>query len=367
METYDVIVVGGGQAGLALGRELLGRGLSFLIVDAGDGPGSSWRGRWDSLRLFTPARLNSLPGLPFPGDPDRLSGKDAVADYLADYAVRFHLPVRWRTRVRRLTGDPGRYVLHTSGGTVTAPQVVIATGPFQRPWLPPAAGRLGDAVYQIHASAYRNPEQLPYGPALVVGGGNSGLQIADELSRTRLTTLAVGSRHPYLPERIAGRSVFRWLDRLGLMAIGRSSRLGVYLRRQEEVIVGLTPKKLRRRRGIPLTGRVVACTNEALITGDGTVLRPRSVVWATGYVPDFSWVELPVVAEDGWIRQDRGRTELAGLYTLGLPWQRSSSSALLAGVGRDAALLAHHVAAHAECSGQESSQSILDSSRNIAR
>ncbi|MGH3321058.1 MAG: flavin-containing monooxygenase [Streptosporangiaceae bacterium] len=346
--TYDVVVVGGGQAGLGFGHELAARGVSFLIVDAGKGPGASWRTRWDSLRLFTPAGLSALPGLPFPGPPEHLPTKDEVADYLAAYHSNFDLPVRWRTPVHRLAAGGEGYVLQTPCETLTARAVVVATGPFQRPRLPRAARSLDDEVCQVHSSAYRRPDQLPDGPALVVGGGNSGLQIADELARTRPVTLALGSRHPFLPERVAGHSVFSWLDRLGLTRISRGSLLGRYLRRHEEVIVGDSPRLLARRRGVRLVGHVVATRDVALVATDGSVHRPRAVVWATGYVPDFSWVDLPVVAEDGWIRQEAGRTALPGLFTVGLPWQRTNGSALLGWVGGDAARLTDDVAAHAE-------------------
>lgn len=352
---WEVIVVGAGQAGLAMGRELDRRGLSFLIVDAAEGPGATWRGRWDSLRLFTPAACDSLPDFPFPAPPDHLPGKDEVADYLARYRDNFDLPVRWRTPVRRLTmcepaATSAAYALRTPTETLTARQVVLATGPFQRGWVPPVADRLGDDVYQLHVSDYRGPDQLPEGPALVAGAGNSGVQIADELARYGPTTLAVGGRHPYLPIRLAGRSVFRWLEHLGLLRIRRDSPLGVLLRRRREVMVGDRPRRLRQRHGIRLAGRVDACGSGVVRTRDGAMHRPRSVIWATGYVPDFSWVQLPVLTDDGWVRQRGGRSELPGLYTLGLPWQATNGSALLVGVGRDAARLAADIDRYARAS-----------------
>lgn len=347
MESHDVVIIGGGQAGLALGHQLANRGTAFVIVDAGGGAGDSWRARWDSLRPFTPAGLDALPGLAFPGDPDRLPTKDEVADYLAEYNARFDLPVRWRTRVRRLTTAGDAYVLETSDGALTARQVVIATGPFRRPWRPGVARQLDESVHQVHSSAYQSPDELPDGPVLVVGGGNSGLQIAAELAATRPTTLSVGSRHPYLPQRVAGRNVFRWARPLGLMSISRSSPLGRYLRRQKEVVVGLTPRRLRRRPGVSLTSRIVACLGVSVISAGGSVHRPRSVIWATGYVPDFDWVDLPVVDADGWIGQERGYTASPGLYTLGVPWQRTNASALITGVGSDAVLLAQEISADA--------------------
>lgn len=339
----DVIVVGGGQAGLALGHELTRRDVPFLIVDAAAEPGASWRDRWDSLRLFTPTALNSLPGLPFPGHPEAFPTKDQVADYLVAYRTHFDLPVRWNTPVRYL-GAAGRqrgsYVLHTPDGALTTSQVVLATGAYQLPWRPPAARGLGGTVHQIHASEYRNPDCLPDGPVVVAGSGNSGLQLADELSRSRPATLACGHRRRYLPQRIAGRSVFRWSDRLGFMNVTPHSALGRLPRRRGDPVVGDTPGRLARRRGVTLTGRIVSAGGGRLYADDGSVHRPRSVVWATGYALDFSWVGLPVVAPDGWIYQRCGRTTLPGLYTLGLPWQCTNASELIGWVGRDAAHIA---------------------------
>lgn len=345
----DIVVVGGGQAGLALGRELALRGTDFLIVDAGASPGRSWRARWDSLRLFTPAAYSALPGLPFPGPPEALPTKEQVADYLAAYYAHFALPIRWNAPVRRLArGDPGsgaRYAVDTPTEVLTADHVVVATGPFQTPWRPSAATQLDESVYQVHAAGYRNPGQLPEGPALVVGSGNSGVQIADEIARTRPTTLACGRRQPYLPQRIAGRSAFWWGTRLRLMTTTRGSVMGRLLRRRGEPLVGNSPSRLRRQ-GVSLTGRVIAAAGDTLHTADGRTHRPRAVVWATGYAPDFSWVDLPVLDCHGRIRQRDGITELPGLYTLGMVWQRINGSALLGWIGHDAAYLADIIVAN---------------------
>ena len=194
---FDVIVIGAGQSGLAIGRQLQQRGRSFLIVDAGPETGHVWRSRWDSLTLFTAARYSGLPGLPFPGDPDSYPTKDAVAQYLQHYATTFGLPIRHNTRVTRVTRDGAGFTVHTDGETFHAAQVVVATGPFQIPVIPAVADAIGPDIVQLHSSAYRNPEQLPAGPVLVVGAANSGVQIAAELHRTRPVTLATRIRHPH--------------------------------------------------------------------------------------------------------------------------------------------------------------------------
>ena len=169
----EVIVIGAGQSGLAIGRQLQQRGRTFLIVDAGGEVGHVWRSRWDSLTLFTAARYSELPGLPFPGDPDSYPTKDAAAQYLRDYATTFGLPIRHHTRVTRVTRDGAAFTVHTDGGPFRAAQVVVATGPFQNPIIPAIAAGIGPHIPQLHSSAYRNPEQLPDGPVLVVGAASS--------------------------------------------------------------------------------------------------------------------------------------------------------------------------------------------------
>ena len=340
MERHDVVVVGGGQAGLAMGGFLAQRGRDFVILDAADIVGATWSERWDSLELFTPARLCGLPGLPFPGDPDRLPGKDDVAAYLRSYRDAFDLPVRHGVRVTSVTPAGVREVgwrVRTAGGDeLLTRHVVVATGPFQRPFVPDCAPTLAPEVLQLHSSAYRRPQQLPDGPVLVVGGGNSGVQIAGDLASTgRETWLAVGSRMTRLPVRVAGRSVFHWLDALGAMDLPVTSRLG---RRAStrEFLVGESPAMVARRTGVELADRVVACRHDALLTADLNVVRPAAVVWATGFRTDFSWIQAPVFDARGRPIHHRGLTGAPGLHFLGLSWLHTRGSALLGWVGRDA-------------------------------
>ena len=193
----DVLVIGGGQAGLAMGYRLAQRELRFLIVDSGPEIGHVWRSRWDSLRLFTSGRYDNLPGLPFPAAADTYPGKDEVADYLGAYAAAFELPVRLDTTVTSMTrnGD-GKYLVKAGSDELEAAQVVVATGPFQTPFTPPVAADLPPDVHQLHSADYRRPEQLPPGRVLVVGAANSGCQIALELSATRRSSSRPASASP---------------------------------------------------------------------------------------------------------------------------------------------------------------------------
>ncbi len=223
----DVLVIGGGQAGLAMGYHLAQRGLRFQIVESGPELGSAWRSRWDSLRLFTPGRYDNLPGLPFPADADSYPGKEDVADYLAAYAAEFDLPVRLDTSVTSLArAADGSYLVKAGPDALEAGQVVVATGAFQQPFTPPVAADLAPDVHQLHSADYRRPAQLPPGRVLVVGAANSGCQMALELSATRTVDLAVGTRIPAVPQRPLGRDVWWWGTRLRLDRVTADSRLG---------------------------------------------------------------------------------------------------------------------------------------------
>jgi putative flavoprotein involved in K+ transport len=343
-ERLDVVVIGGGQAGLAMGWYLGRMGASFAILDAGPEVGHSWRARWDSLRLFTPARYNGLPGMPFPGDPDRHPGKDEVADYLRDYAAAFDLPVRTGMPVSRLAREGDLFVVETPAGTFEAAQVVVATGAFQVPFVPALAADLSGDVVQLHSSAYRNASQLPDGPVLVVGGANSGLQVALELAATRPVAVAMGDKAQMLPQTVLGRDLFWWLTAAGLVTRPADSRLGARMRARGELVIGTRLEDLRSQ-GIELCGRVTRASGGVVGTADGRELTPASVVWATGFRPDWSWVDVPDAVADGQAVHERGVTPVPGLCFLGLPWQHSRGSALLGFVRHDAEFLAGHLRA----------------------
>ncbi|NYJ07054.1 flavin-containing monooxygenase [Petropleomorpha daqingensis] len=346
--TFDVIVIGAGQAGLALGAQLAARGADFVILDAGSEIGSAWRNRWDSLRLFSPAQYDSLPGLPFPAPADSHPTKDDVADYLVAYARHFALPVRLdspATRVHR--EDDGTFAVTTPGELLRARQVVVATGPFQTPSIPAICGQLDPDVPQLHSAKYLNPDQLPAGShVLVVGAANSGLQIADELAARCTVTVAVGSRPKELPQRVLGRDLFFWLTRSGFFTVSADSRIARRLRERGDLVIGTRSSRLRRR-GIGFRPRLTGFTGRTARFADGASTEVDAVVWATGYRSDYSWLHIPGVIEDGAVRHQAGVTDVPGLYFLGLPWQTSRGSALLGFVGRDAETLDRRLAADA--------------------
>jgi putative flavoprotein involved in K+ transport len=347
--SLDVVVIGAGQAGLALGHHLARRRADFLLLEAGPEVGHSWRSRWDSLRLFSPAQYDSLPGLPFPAPADTHPTKDDVADYLAAYAAHFHLPVRLNSPVRRVHRTPdGRFAVTTPTEVLSARQVVVATGPFQTPRTPALAAQVDPLVPQLHSAEYRNPAQLPAGArVLVVGAANSGLQIAAELADTCSVTVAVGSRPTELPQRIAGHDLFFWLTRSGFFTVPTDSRIARRLRARGDLVIGTRSRELRRR-GIAFRPRLTDVTGRTAVFADGSSLDVDAVVWATGYRTDYSWLHVPGAVLDGQIRHTAGVAEVPGLYVIGLPWQTSRGSALLGFVGADAATLSARMAADAD-------------------
>jgi len=344
-ELLDVVVIGGSQAGLAMAWYLARQHLRFVVLEAGPEPGHTWRSRWDSLTLFTPAQHDALPGMPFPGPPGTYPTKEQVAGYLNAYAAEFGLPVRLNTRVTALIRTAEGFEARTEGGVFRARQVVVATGPFQVPHVPSAAQQLDGSVTQLHSAGYRNPRTLPSGPVLVVGGGNSGFQIAEELAAAgRPVDLSIGTKLPVLPQRIAGRDLFWWLTRLGLMRVSLESRLGRRMS-SRDFIIGSSRRRLKAA-GVRFRPAVADAGERTVSFTDGTSLDVGLVIWATGYRSDYSWIDIRGVIGGGKVVHRRGVTDVPGLYFVGLSWQHTRGSALLGFVHDDTAHLAGRIAAH---------------------
>jgi putative flavoprotein involved in K+ transport len=340
---FEVAVIGAGQAGLAIGCLLARQHRRFVILDAANSVGAAWRDRWDSLVLFTPRRYDSLPGLTFPGDPSGYPIRDEVVGYLEQYASTFELPVELDRRVRSLTKTGRAFELELDGRSIDADQVVIATGPFQTPRVPSFASQLDSGVFQTHSLDYRRPSDLATGTVLVVGGGNTGYQIATELSATHRVHLATGAHQTPLPQKLAGRDLFWWLETSKLMHTPVDSRLGRKLSGRDTLIG--SSRRAVKRHDVKLKPRATDASARTVSFADGTELSVDAVIWATGFGPNHTWVNLPVFRSQGDVAHERGVTVIPGLYFLGLPWQHTRGSALLGWIKDDADYIARQIAA----------------------
>jgi putative flavoprotein involved in K+ transport len=352
-ESFETIVIGGGQAGLATGYHLARAGVKFVILDASERTGDAWRGRWDSLRLFSEAHHNSLPGMRFPSPAHYFPTKDEMAAYLEAYATRFDLPVHHGTRVDRLWREDGRFLVSAGGTRFEADNVVVAMGKYQEQKIPTFAKELDGRIRQFHSSEYRNPGQFQAGTVLIVGAGNSGAEIALEAARDHKTYVA-GPDTGHVPFRIdtlASKYIFAPIV-VGLVfhhlltvntPFGRRMRPKALA--QGGPLVRTKPSDLVSA-GVERVGHVARIQNGLPLLDDGRVLDVENVVWCTGFHPGFAWIELPVFDEHEMPRHERGVVaEEPGLFFVGLPFLYAFSSVMIRGIGRDAARIAKAIAA----------------------
>jgi putative flavoprotein involved in K+ transport len=351
IEQIETMIVGGGQAGLAVGYHLAQLDRRFVILDAHQRSGDSWRTRWDSLQLFTPAYLNALPGLEFPGPQRRCSTKDEMADYLEMYAARFDLPVRRGIRVDAITKNADRLVIIANDQRFEADNVVLATGGYQVPYLPGFANEFDASILQLHSSEYRTPSQLQDGDVLVVGAANSGAEIALETSATHRTLLS--GRHPGSEPTRPGSRVDRIFTPPFWFYISRvasvTNPIGRWLRPRTlkmTVPLGRVKPKDLDAAGVVRLPRTIAVRDGRPVMEDGRIADVANIVWATGYRPAFDWVHIDVFDQERQPIHDRGITAEPGLYFIGLFFLSSLASSLVGGVGRDAEHIAQHIAAH---------------------
>ncbi|WP_456846345.1 flavin-containing monooxygenase [Cellulomonas sp. P5_C6] len=344
------IIIGAGQAGLATAYHLTRRGLPCVALDAHDRVGDSWRERYDSLRLFTPARSDSLPGLSFPAPGWSFPTAGQMADYLERYAAELHLPVRTGVSVQRVRGASGDFRVETSDGELSCSTLVVAAGGHRDAWTPALATAIDPTVVQLHSTDYRRPGQLPDGPVLVVGASHSGADLALELARAGHDVVLAGRVHGELPYGgVRGRISALLLPTVASHVL--TVRTPVGRRMQPVVRAGGAPLLRVKQADLAAAGvrhleaRVVEVREGRPVLDDGTVVEARSIVWATGFRDDFRWVEPAPLGEDGYPVTDRGIVpSVPGLYFVGLPFQYAFSSAMVHGVGRDAEHVARHLA-----------------------
>jgi putative flavoprotein involved in K+ transport len=345
MESTDVLIIGAGQAGLAMSYYLDQTNLTFRVVDANTRIGDSWRNRYDSLTLFSSRAYSSLPGLKLPGKQSEFPHKDEIADYLENYAGIYSFPILLSTKVERLEKQNEGFIAYTSKGVFKTKQVVVATGAFHLPSIPRILGRISEDVFQIHSHDYKNPKQVPDGATLIVGGGNSGAQIAAELARKQKVMLSTGHKISFVPKKIFGRSLFWWLDILGILKVPVKSRFAKFLQ-DKEPIIGNDLKLFLENGKVELRDRLISFNGNVAEFINGTTAHVRNIVWATGYKLDFRWISIPdVLDNDGNVRHERGVSQINGLYFVGLPWLYRRGSAQLSGVGLDCEYISEKVIA----------------------
>jgi len=344
-EQFSTVIIGAGQAGLAAAYYLSKINDDFILLEEGNQIGDSWRQRWDSLRLFTPSQHDGLPGFPFPAIRGTLPTKEEMADYLSNYANKFSLPVQLDTKVIELNKTTDRYEIVTSKGKVYADYVIVATGTNPNAYIPTFAKDLDKNIVQIHSSEYKNPQSFPASNTLVVGAGTSGVEIAIELSSSRPTMIS-GHPTPHIPDfifRYAGK-LYWWFAHNVLTIntpIGRKVKQKVISGGAPLISVSLENAIEAR---VEHLTRLSTVQNGFPKLQDGRVLSVSSIVWATGYRPDFSWIKFDVTNEHGWPKNVRGISkEFRGLYFVGMVFQFGLTSGLVGGVGRDAAFIVNHI------------------------
>lgn len=341
LQNYDVIVVGAGQAGLAIGYYLSQSSLSFLILDKNERVGDSWRQRYDSLELFTPRHYCSLRGLEMNGDPEGFPNKEEMADYLEQYSLKFRLHIQNNEIVHSVNKESSKFRIETNKGLYSAKNVIIATGTFHKPYIPTFSKEIPTYVLQLHTSQYKNHNQLSEGNVLVVGAGNSGAQIAVELANSYKVTLATNPKKLRFIKNILGKDISWWGDKLKLYNISGKGLLSKYLcraiRSGQQPIRGYKLKHLLEEGKITLKPRVEGTDCEKIIFEDGAVAQYNNIIWATGFRPDYSWIKISNITDDqGYPLQKKGVSNVEGLYFLGILCEPSILSGSINFISNDA-------------------------------
>lgn len=339
-ELYDFIVIGAAQAGLAIGYYLQKHHKNFLLVGKESEIGFSWLDRWDSLKLFTPSEFNNLPGMDFPAPKGHYPSKYEVADYFKKYVATHKLPVKLHTLITKVEKKEGIFHVTHPEGILKAKGVIVGTGPFHIPYTPPFAENISTTIFQTHSDSYKNPDKLQEGPALVVGDGDSGFQILDEISQTGRETYFSGAQEvKTLPQEILGKTLWWWFTKTGFLNINRETWLGRRAMNNRQPIIGTNVKEILGRKNVTAVGRTTAAEKDIIFTDKTKLSTIKNVIWATGYRPNFNWIKGLEIDKDGYPKHKRGVSAMKNLYFIGLPWLYTRGSATLGGIKKDAKYL----------------------------
>ncbi len=341
----DFVIIGAAQAGLSMAYFLKQKQKDFLIIDREEDVGASWLNRWDSLKLFTPTEFNHLIGMPFPAPKGHYPDKYEVTNYFKQYAETFQFPIQLNTLAEHIEKKNDHFIIKTSQQDITCKQVIIATGPFHIPYTPTFHKNLSDTIYQVHSNYYKTPDQLQKGPTLVVGGGDSGFQILDEISKnTSETTYFSGSTDiRTLPQEILGKTLWWWFTITGFLSFSKKSWIGKKINQSKQPIIGTDVKTIIKRDNVKVVGHTLNAETERIKTATVELTDVKNIVWATGYKPNFKWINNLELTDDGYPKHNRGISTTKGLYFIGLPWLHTRGSATLGGIKKDATYLANKI------------------------
>ncbi len=340
----DFVVIGAAQAGLAMAYYLKKQNKNFLLVDKSPEIGYSWLNRWDSLRLFTPAEFNNLPGMDFPAAKGHYPSKHEVARYFKEYAQKYNFPIQLKTLITKVVRKEHHYKLVHNNGIIETKGVIVASGPFHIPYIPPCAKQLSENIFQTHSNSYKNSNQLQEGPALVVGDGDSGFQILNELSKTgRKTYFSGNTQIKTLPQEIAGKTLWWWFTKTGFLSVNRNTWLGKKIMHGRQPVIGTDVKGILKRKNVIPVGHTNDAEDNIIKTEHQELTDVKNVVWATGYRPNFSWIEGLEITPDGYPKNKRGISPLKHVYFMGLPWLHTRGSATLGGIKKDAKYISNYI------------------------
>jgi len=340
---FDYVVIGGAQAGLSIAYHLKKMDKNFIVIDGEKEIGASWLNRWDSLKLFTPTEYNHLPGLKFNALKGHYPTKIEVADYFKLYVDKFKLPVQLNTLVTAVRKTEKGFYVTYKNGEIEAKNVIVATGPFHTPYTPPCHTKISEGIIQMHSNYYKGLHQLQEGDALVVGGGDSGYQILNEISKnpTRTVYFSGDVKVKSLPQYFLGKTIWWWFTLIGFLSYNKYSWIGRRISSITQPVIGTDVKEILSRKNVIPEGRTKDSLNEEIIFENRKVSTIKNIIWATGYRPNFKWIEGLELDANSYPSNYRGVSNIDGLYFIGLPWMYTRGSATLGGVSKDASYLAN--------------------------
>jgi putative flavoprotein involved in K+ transport len=339
---FDYIIVGAGQAGLAMAYQLKQVNANFLMLDSEDEIGASWLKRWDSLKLFTPTEFNNLPGMAFPADEGHYPDKYDVANYFKAYVQQFELPVKLGSKVLKVLKSKEAFEVQCAQKTYQCKQIIIASGPFHTPFIPPCHQLLSRDIKQIHSSDYRNPRQLKAGDTLVVGAGDSGFQILQEIAQddvNRQVFFSGSTNSLTIPQELLGKTLWWWFQRLGILSVNKYSWLGKKIKQKMQPVIGIDIKSLLSRSNVTAVGHTLDADENTVRCQHASLHSIKNIIWSTGFRADFSWLDNIELDKQGYPVNYRGVSTTQGVYFIGLPWMYTRGSATLGGVCKDAEYL----------------------------